>query len=102
MNEAAIRKELVQLRNILTKTPKSPKPHPRSAPELDLSITAGRKLSTESFLDELRVLGKYVIFDLEATRRENRYLRQMLETRSKRDQEEKNDDDNRWGGENKK
>jgi hypothetical protein len=36
-------------------------------------------------MDQLRVLAKYVAFDLEATRRENKYLRQMLESRSQRD-----------------
>ncbi len=30
-------------------------------------------------LDHLRLSVKYLVFDLEATRRENRYLRQMLE-----------------------
>ncbi len=30
-------------------------------------------------LDYLRLSIKYLVFDLEATRRENRYLRQMLE-----------------------
>jgi len=31
-------------------------------------------------LDDLRVKVKYLLFDLEATRRENSYLRKMLET----------------------
>lgn len=31
--------------------------------------------------DHLRIAVKYLIFDLEATRRENRYLRQLLESR---------------------
>ena len=35
----------------------------------------------EEALDYLRLQIKYVIFDLEATRRENRYLRKMLENR---------------------
>ncbi len=34
---------------------------------------------TES-LDYLRLSVKYLVFDLEATRRENKYLREMLET----------------------
>lgn len=36
----------------------------------------------EDLLDHLRLQTKYLMFDLEATRRENRYLRQMLERRS--------------------
>ena len=33
-------------------------------------------------LDHLRLSVKYLVFDLEATRRENKYLRNMLETDS--------------------
>jgi hypothetical protein len=33
-------------------------------------------------LDYLRICIKYQIFDLEATRRENKYLRQLLEERA--------------------
>ncbi len=33
-------------------------------------------------LDWLRLSVKYLVFDLEATRRENNYLRQMLESKS--------------------
>jgi hypothetical protein len=38
--------------------------------------------SLEDILDHVRLQTKYLMFDLEATRRENRYLRQMLERRS--------------------
>ncbi len=37
--------------------------------------------SAQQLLDYLRLRVKYLTFDLEATRRENRYLRQMLERR---------------------
>ena len=36
----------------------------------------------QELLDHIRLRVKYVVFDLEATRRENRYLRQMLERRT--------------------
>lgn len=39
--------------------------------------------SLQESLDYLRVSIKYLMFDLEATRRENAYLRKMLEERSK-------------------
>ena len=39
-------------------------------------------------LDYLRVSIKYMLFDLEATRRENRYLRQMLDSRARRERED--------------
>ena len=35
--------------------------------------------SSQELLDHLRVSLKYVLFDLEATRRENGYLRKMIE-----------------------
>ena len=41
----------------------------------------------QSSLDYLRVSVKYLLFDLEATRRENRYLRQMIENRHRRGRE---------------
>jgi len=37
--------------------------------------------SVAEALDYLRLHIKYLVFDLEATRRENRYLRKMLESR---------------------
>ena len=36
-------------------------------------------------LDYLRICIKYQIFDLEATKRENKYLRKMLEEKNSRD-----------------
>jgi len=39
--------------------------------------------SLQESLDYLRICIKYQLFDLEATRRENRYLRNMLEDRNK-------------------
>ncbi len=47
-------------------------------------LTATAKNVTEA-LDYLRLQIKYVVFDLEATRRENRYLRKMLESRPSQD-----------------
>lgn len=35
-------------------------------------------------LDYLRLSVKYLVFDLEATRRENQYLRKMLENKNNR------------------
>lgn len=39
-------------------------------------------------LDYLRLSVKYLVFDLEATRRENKYLRKMLDTGSSDEQSE--------------
>jgi nitric oxide reductase activation protein len=40
--------------------------------------------SLQESLDYLRVSIKYMIFDLEATRRENAYLRKLLEDKEKK------------------
>ncbi len=37
-------------------------------------------------LDYLRLSVKYLVFDLEATRRENDYLRKLIETRTNQDE----------------
>jgi regulator of replication initiation timing len=37
-------------------------------------------------LDYLRLSVKYLVFDLEATRRENQYLRKLLESQTKQDE----------------
>lgn len=39
-------------------------------------------------LDYLRLSIKYLVFDLEATRRENQYLRKLLDARSGNDQKQ--------------
>ncbi len=55
--------------------------------ELAAQLGSGRKKLSESLtklqqsLDYLRVMVKYQLFDLEATRRENAQLRKMLEDR---------------------
>ena len=39
-------------------------------------------------LDQLRIYLRYLVFDVEATRRENSYLRRMLELRNRHRKEE--------------
>jgi len=85
MNEAAIRKKVVEVTEALTASPflghvlkGSPQGLYHAAPQAE-------DAPIEAHLDQLRLQVKYLLFDLEATRRENRYLRQMLETRHKRD-----------------
>ena len=84
MDEAAIRENLICLIEAITTSPLSGKaagPHQGICHSEALS----RQASVEGSLDYLRLQIKYLLFDLEATRRENRYLRQMLETRHRRD-----------------
>ena len=90
MNEAAIREKLYELSQTVQAMPligqgKVPtegvyQPH-----------SPIWKLSIEDALDYLRLHVKYLVFDLEATRRENRYLRQMLEMRPRPDREDGDD-----------
>jgi len=86
MNEAAIRQKLFEIKEILTVSPSlGPVARP-SGPE---GVYFGQQLTEEPALDatleQLRLQVKYLLFDLEATRRENRYLRQMLEARHRGD-----------------
>ena len=78
MNEAVIREKLIEICEEITNSGDSQgsptnlnkEPHvPEHGATLDGAI------------DQLRVHVKYLMFDLEASCRENRYLRQMLETR---------------------
>lgn len=57
-----------------------------AAPEITSAVASGshEKLqqavtSLQDSLDYLRLMVKYLVFDLEATRRENAHLRKMLE-----------------------
>ena len=88
MNEAAIREGLKELREILLQTPKAAKPTELLKSGMYLHCIPAPQSEPEEILDHLRVMVKYIVFDLEATRRENRYLRQMLETRSQRERED--------------
>ena len=93
MNEAAIRNQLDELKEILTKAPARDPAATASMEGFCLARRAAGEPALEECLDYLRVLTKYVAFDLEATRRENRYLRQMLETRPHRDRDEEQDNE---------
>lgn len=50
-------------------------------------------------LDYLRLSVKYLVFDLEATRRENAYLRRLIEQSNRDDNPSNNDNDNFLDGE---
>jgi len=79
MKEAAVKKALSELNEVLLssqarKLTGGPKAHVLSGPGNE---------TLESALDEIRLQAMYLVFDLEATRRENGYLRRMLESRNK-------------------
>jgi hypothetical protein len=86
MKEAAVRKEIVDLTQDILSLPTDPAQKSTSK-GMYLAEPPVDKSTIEEVLEILRLQVKYVIFDLEATRRENRYLRQMLEARPPKDRE---------------
>ena len=84
MNEAAVKKELISLTRTISTLPTSSKKK-NAIKGIYLSDPADSKATVESTLESLGLQVRYLVFDLEATRRENRYLRQMLEARPPRD-----------------
>ena len=94
MNEAAVNKKLQDLDSALT-TPLCPSTQKASAEGLYVpqGLKEGPALSGEELLEQITLHVKYLLFDLEATRRENRYLRQMLESRPSGSAEDSGGDD---------
>ncbi len=81
MEEKELRERLCELAEALTPSrPPSSAQASKGSYVPHLSQPSGRKV--EDVFDHLRLRVKYLTFDLEATRRENRYLRQMLERRT--------------------
>ncbi len=80
MNEVALKERLAELHDAIRA---SGVPNGKYVSDQVLAgdLISGEAESLEADLDQLRLQMKYMLFDLEATRRENRYLRQMLETR---------------------
>ncbi len=89
MKDAAVKEKLQQLCDIMKMLP---------APEAGKDVAdgiycsySGNQQTVDEVMDHLRLQVKYLVFDLEATRRENRYLRQMLENRNRRKDRDSND-----------
>jgi len=80
MKEAEIRQRLWELRQLLKASAPGDKDGPTQPLQgsYEADPAEGHPTTVDS-LDQLRLQLKYLQFDLEATRRENRYLRQMLE-----------------------
>ena len=81
MNEKVIRGKLGELAEIVAALPAPSEDEPAKGTYLAQALPMSAK-SIEDIIDHIRLQVKYVLFDLEATRRENGYLRQMLERRS--------------------
>ena len=87
MDESSVRRRLAELYKIIASSSlqgfKSAPSHGSCMP-----ASPARDSSISESFDYLLLQLKYLLFDLEATRRENRYLREMLESRSRRDRED--------------
>ena len=88
MREAAIKKQLADLIQAITSSPYTGRTSAGSLHGVCNTDASSHETAVSNCLDHLRLQVKYLLFDLEATRRENRYLRQMLESRHRRDLED--------------
>jgi len=92
MDEAAIKKKIGELCRTVLALPRGRDKEKAALDQAsDFSVyhpkTSTEAESLEDSLDHLRLHIKYLMFDLEATRRENRYLRQMIDNRRRRGSE---------------
>ena len=86
MDETAFEKKLNELVNEIGTIPVSHRKKPISLAQRTRNCHKKLKKSISSLqesLDYLRLSIKYLLFDLEATRRENAYLRKLLDDNSK-------------------
>jgi len=82
MDEATFRQKLRELLSQIETLPEGERERLRALAEETKARHADIKQSVTSMqesIDFLRLWIKYILFDLEATRRENSYLRKMLE-----------------------
>ena len=81
MDEAALREKVDELLSEVQRLPGrwSDEPRSRGGPAHGPGVGIRREMaSLEDGLDHIRVAVKYLVFDLEATKRENRLLRSLL------------------------
>jgi hypothetical protein len=86
MNEAVLKEKLLELSESMIVPIAG-----ASKPGSDGVYTPASQSTLDESMDYLRLQIKYLLFDLEATRRENRYLRQMLENRPGREGKDSDD-----------
>jgi len=96
MNEAAFKERIRELNEMATRSPLVRSEHTNGSQGIYQSQPPSSTPSTDDCLDLLRLQMKYLLFDLEATRRENHYLRKMLESRPRRGSEEGDANDPGW------
>jgi len=95
MNEQEFQQKLAELMGEIATLPKAQRDrltdlaHKTRQRQEKLRATVGE---LQESMDHLRLSIKYLVFDLEATRRENNYLRKMLEEQSAGDEGDRDDD----------
>ena len=76
MDESALREKVGQLLSEVHRLP--PAPVPDGAAAGQTSAMKREMAALEDNLDQIRIAVKYLVFDLEATKRENRILKGLL------------------------
>ena len=87
MKEAAVREKLYQLTDLLNTLHSSGIKNTSDPDTSHFNSHSSKYASVEDAITHLSLQVKYILFDLEATRRENRYLRQTLESRQRDDRD---------------
>ena len=83
MNEAALKERLRELGTLMRELFQPGAGEAADGLSLFDTELTGTTGTPEDVIESIRVQLKYILFDLEATRRENGYLRKMLERRHK-------------------
>jgi hypothetical protein len=91
MTEAIIRERLAELNDLLATSPFLTASNDQSELGTYLSGTQATSQVLGEAIDTARLRIRYLVFDLEATKRENQYLRQMLEIRKPKRKDDKSD-----------
>ena len=91
MTEAIIRERLAELNDLLATSPFLTDSNEQSELGTYLSGTTATSHVLDEAIDTARLRIRYLVFDLEATKRENQYLRQMLEIRKPKRKDDKAD-----------
>ena len=91
MTEAIIKERLAELNDLLATSPFLTSSQGQSDGGVYLPGTQATSQALGEAIDTARLRIHYLVFDLEATKRENQYLRQMLEVRKPKRKDDKND-----------
>ena len=87
MKEAALREKLYELTDLLEALHSSGVKESKNSDSASFNAYSSKYTSIDDAINHLSLQIKYILFDLEATRRENRYLRQTLEARPRDDKD---------------